>query len=859
MILRIGAITLTALAFAIVVGLAMTTGGGQAQATDNTPTPTFTATPTPEPFPTPEACSTPTAHVIDSGHYALFDVYWDENIDRLTTNPCPPTVTVTRHVKYEDDEEVVTYTHARTASNAKVATTVFHVPGDADNTLRANNDVDYGKWPYLYPNAKDTNGDGTTAGDEIGAPFASVWTLPDCSPEDDAPTPTPNDLCIGFSAELLRTSDWVSVNYRFETIREPGLAPADWGRAFVFYRPGTEPTDAPIPIWKTGDPDSNQIDIEVGEHLHPQWAFTGPGTYKFQVHAQGRPKAGNAMVLPPGTIGVTSLIKTYTIHVGDLSDVGVTITADDSTPDTGDEVAYTITASNAGPDTAADAEVAVTLPAGLTYHSSSTATGTYDSATGVWSVGDLIKDASATLTLNATTGDDTHGKALTVTAKIQAYEDIGTSTVDELDTDESDNTATVTVTPVSDANAAPIFRLTRSVAENSAAATAVGAAVPVYEPDSGDTLTFGLAGSGADQFAVAADTDGNAQVSVATDASLDYETTDFYNLTLTVSDGKDAAGNADASVDNSVGLLINVTDVDEPVTRSIAENSASGTDVGAVAPISLGSGAGTTTYTLTGTGAANFSVASATGGAQISVATGASLDYETTDTYSLTLTASDGATSKSVSVTINVTDVNEPVTRSIAENSLPGTNVGAVAPISLGSGAGTTTYTLTGTGADKFSAAPATGGAQISVAAGASINYEDGASYSLALTATDGTLSKSVSVTITVTDVATEALRIGMSADRSTQTVGGDVILTARVISSPVATDQLSYSYNERNANAPHDPASGTQTGLTRTVTWTGSSVWREYTITVSYTDEQDVKQEATSNSVEIVWNNPGG
>ena len=100
---------------------------------------------------------------------------------------------------------------------------------------------------------------------------------------------------------------------------------------------------------------------------------------------------------------------------------------------------------------------------------------------------------------------------------------------------------------MADANAAPIFRLTRSVAENSAAATTVGAAVPVYEPDAGDTLTFGLAGTGADQFAVAADTDGNAQVSVAASASLDYETTDFYNLTLTVSDGKDLFGNADAS------------------------------------------------------------------------------------------------------------------------------------------------------------------------------------------------------------------------------------------------------------------------------------------------------------------------
>ena len=561
------------------------------------------------------------------------------------------------------------------------------------------------------------------------------------------------------------------------------------------------------------------------------------------------------MTLPPGTIGVTSLVKTYTIHVGDLSDVGVTIAADDSTPDTGAEVAYTITASNAGPDTAADTEVTVTLPAGLTYHSSSTATGTYDSATGVWSVGDLAKDASATLTLNATAGSDTHGKPLTVTAKIQAYEDIGTSTVDELDPDESDNTATVTVTPVKDPNIAPAFRLTRSVAENSAAATTVGAAVPVYEPDAGDTLTFGLAGTGADQFAVAADTDGNAQVSVATDASLDYETTDFYNLTLTVSDGKDASGNADASVDNSVGLLINVTDVDEPVTRSIAENSASGTDVGAVAPISLGSGAGTTTYALTGTGAANFSVASATGGAQISVATGASLDYETTDTYSLTLTATDGTASKSVSVTINVTDVNEPVTRSIAENSLPGTNVGAVAPISLGSGAGTATYTLTGTGSDKFSAAPATGGAQITVAAGASINYEDGASYALALTATDGTLSKSVSVTINVTDVDNEALAISLSSDLTTQQAGSNVVLTGRVISSPVATDQLSYSYVEKNSTEPLHRETGTQTGLTRTVTWNGGSVWRHYTIWVSYTDGQGDKHNAKSTPVvEIVW-----
>ena len=88
----------------------------------------------------------------------------------------------------EPDGET-TYSHTRAASNAKVGVTVFHVPGDPDLTLRANNDVDYGKWPYLYPNAKDKNDDKVIAGDEIGAPFASVWTLPDCEP---GVTPTPH-------------------------------------------------------------------------------------------------------------------------------------------------------------------------------------------------------------------------------------------------------------------------------------------------------------------------------------------------------------------------------------------------------------------------------------------------------------------------------------------------------------------------------------------------------------------------------------------------------------------------------------------------------------------------------------------
>ena len=274
---------------------------------------------------------------------------------------------------------------------------------------------------------------------------------------------------------------------------------------------------------------------------------------------------------------MTSEVRTYTVHVGDLSDVSVGITASNAAPEVGDRVTYTVTASNAGPDTAGDAEVSITLPTGLSNPSPSTGTGSYDSATGIWSVGDLANGASATLTLTATVADNTHGQALTVTATIKAYETIGSSTVAELDPREGDNSAAVTVTPVAATNVNPLFEVSRSVAENSTNGTLVGNPIAVREPDAGDTLTFGLTGDGARNFTVAADANGNAQVSVAEGAHLNYEVTPSYDLVLTVSDGEDADGNADSAVDHSIALNVSVENVAEPVTATMAATATSGT------------------------------------------------------------------------------------------------------------------------------------------------------------------------------------------------------------------------------------------------------------------------------------------
>ncbi len=94
----------------------------------------------------------------------------------------------------------------------------------------------------------------------------------------------------------------------------------------------------------------------------------------------------------------------------------------------------------------------------------------------------------------------------------------------------------------------------REVVENSPGGTLVGAPVTATDAD-GDALTHTL--SGADAFVIDAST---GQIRVADGAALDYETTTSYAVTVSVTDGKNAAGEADPSIDATVDVTINVLD-----------------------------------------------------------------------------------------------------------------------------------------------------------------------------------------------------------------------------------------------------------------------------------------------------------
>ena len=346
---------------------------------------------------------------------------------------------------------------------------------------------------------------------------------------------------------------------------------------------------------------------------------------------------------------------------------------------------------------------------------------------------------------------------------------------------------TINVTDVNE-NRAPAFAegtsTTRSIAENTAADTNIGSAVSATDPDN-DTLTYTLGGADAASFSIVS-TSGQLQ----TKAALDYETKTSYSVSVSVSDGN---GGSD-----SIAVTINVTDVNEnrapaftegtSTTRSVAENTAADTNIGS-AVSATDPDDDTLTYTLSGADAASFSIVSTAGQLQ----TKAALDYETKTSYSVTITVSDSELTDTIDVTINVTDVNEnrapafntsaSTTRSIAENTASGVNIGSPVTATDADTGNTLTYTLSGTDAAMFSIVSTSG----QLKTRAALNYESKASYSVKVDVSDGNGgSDSIPVTISVTDV-NEAPSFANST--ATRSIAENTAANTNIGSSVSATD----------------------------------------------------------------------
>ena len=308
---------IVAAAFAVTM-----TGGAQAQNADNTYD---------DPQPCGPAAGTafmPEPHEVTTGHFALFDAYWentpgasndDDNAGVLHTNLCPPLVTTTTETDRSGNTTTVT---TLSASGLDVDEAIIHVLDTHETTAVADA-------------AGDPNGDKlrldqySKVGEYIEAGDRVWWLrLEDPNLEGDQTS----DLALGFSTMRFDGQYWgeapdggLPFRYKFELQRNPGIDVDDHPHFLTYRARESGQAEAEL-VWDTANPDDDGHDVHMaaGQLEDLQWIFTQPGTYELSVHLLGYVQQSPPDGADPywrsisenGTIAETSEVKRYVIQVG---------------------------------------------------------------------------------------------------------------------------------------------------------------------------------------------------------------------------------------------------------------------------------------------------------------------------------------------------------------------------------------------------------------------------------------------------------------------------------------------------------------------------------------------------------------
>ncbi|MRT93835.1 cadherin domain-containing protein [Ancylomarina sp. 16SWW S1-10-2] len=252
------------------------------------------------------------------------------------------------------------------------------------------------------------------------------------------------------------------------------------------------------------------------------------------------------------------------------------------------------------------------------------------------------------------------------------------------------------------------------------------------------------------------------EITITDNTNLDFETTITYTLSVTVGDGVNTSSVQTVSV--------NVTDINDelPVitasqTFNIDEDAVNNASVGTVLATDADAGTTFSSWTITGGNSdAIFVINESTG--EITIADNTNLDFETTTTYTLSLTVGDGENTSSVqTVSVNVTDINDelPVitasqTFNIDENAENNASVGII--LATDDDADTTfnSWTITGGNSDAIFVINESTGA-ITIADNRNLDLETTITYTLSVTVGDGTNTSSIeTVSVTINDINDE-------------------------------------------------------------------------------------------------------
>lgn len=251
--------------------------------------------------------------------------------------------------------------------------------------------------------------------------------------------------------------------------------------------------------------------------------------------------------------------------------------------------------------------------------------------------------------------DETTGIVTLAPGQSLDYESIKSYTlsVRVQDPESLASTAVVTINVTDASDESPTMNdQTFSVPENSANGTQVGKIV-FSDLDVNDSHTFTINsgnGGGGGAFQIA---NNSGIITVKDSAQLNFETTPQFVLNVTITD----VGNHTDTAD----ITINVTNLNEKPNVSdqqftISEDAANGSVVGTV--VATDPEGDTLTFARTG-GSTAFAINSSSG--QVTVADNTLLDFETNPAPTFVVTALDtGGQSDTATITVNLTDVNDP-------------------------------------------------------------------------------------------------------------------------------------------------------------------------------------------------------
>ena len=334
---------------------------------------------------------------------------------------------------------------------------------------------------------------------------------------------------------------------------------------------------------------------------------------------------------------------------------------------------------------------------------------------------------------------------------------------------------------------APTFDLSSysfTVAESGNGMEVTAGTTTASDPD-GDMLSFSVtSGDPSNQFSF--DMDGN----LTAWGGLDYETTNSYNLTVEVSDG---------SGTDTATVFVTVTDIAEaPVfdfsvySFSVAE-SGNGMEVTVGTPTASDPQGDMLSYSIIGgdpNGEFSFDM-----DGNLSAPSG--LDYESTNSYNLTLEVSDGSETDTATVLVTVTDIAEaPVfdfsvySFSVAESG-NGMEVTVGTPNASDPQGDMLSYSINGGDPNGEFSFDMDG----NLSAPGGLDYESTNSYNLTLEVTDGSETDTATVLVTVTDIAeAPVFDFSVYSFSVAESSNGMEITLGTISASDPQGDMLSYS-----------------------------------------------------------------